>query len=114
MDQAPVGRAGPPGLGAARGHLAEALGVGGRCSRPASLVPGSGLHLPAGPGTFLAEKPCRDGRRPRDVLGLISEETRINEKFLCSGALQSRLLPTLGSVLPGRPLPRGGKQLALG
>lgn len=89
-------------------------GWGGRCSRPASLVPGSGLHLPAGPGTFLAQKPCRDGRRPRDVLGLISEETRINEKFLCSGALQSRPLPTLGSVLPGRPLPRGGKQLALG
>lgn len=59
-----------------------------------------------GPATFLAQKPCRDGRRPRDVLGLISEETRINEKFLCSGALQSRLLPTLGLCAPGEATPQ--------
>lgn len=59
----------------------EVLGVGwgeGEAPVQPSLVPGSGLRLPAGPSNFPAQKPFRDGRQPQDELGLISEETRVN------------------------------------
>lgn len=53
-------------------------GGGGEAPVQPSLVPGSGLRLPAGPSNFPAQKPFRDGRQPQDELGLISEETRVN------------------------------------
>lgn len=59
----------------------EVLGVGwgeGEAPVQPSLVPGSGLRLPAGPSNFPAQKPFGDGRQPQDELGLISEETRVN------------------------------------